>query len=165
MTGPLSNLPRLTGTRSARASSWDPTGGNDDRLTIAPGGTAGLAAVDEPGVVRHIWVTIACDDEHYLRNFVSAPLQMSPQDGKAFNCWFPMPFDSARIEVTNECATDVILYYYVDYELTGTSDPRAGRFHTASTSRTCGRSVPRCSTGTARATTSRAQSGSRSRSR
>ena len=26
----------------------------------------------------------------------SAPLQMSPQDGKAFNCWFPMPFASAR---------------------------------------------------------------------
>jgi hypothetical protein len=161
MTGPLSNLPLLTGTRSARASSWDRTGGNDDRLTIAPGDTAQLAAIDEPGVVRHIWVTIACDDEDYLRkivlrmywdgadspcveapvgdffglghaqhrNFVSAPLQMSPQDGKAFNCWFPMPFDSARLEVGNECATDVIFYYYVDYELTGAPDPRAGRFH------------------------------------
>jgi hypothetical protein len=64
------------------------------------------------------------------RNFVSLPLQMSPQDGKAFNCWFPMPFDSARLEVANECGTDVIFYYYVDYELTGESDPRAGRFHT-----------------------------------
>src|SRR5262245_12971125 len=26
------------------------------------------------------------------RNFVSLPLQMSPQDGRGFNCWFPMPF-------------------------------------------------------------------------
>ena len=29
-------------------------------------------------------------------NFVSLPLQMSPEDGKAFNCWFPMPFGRAR---------------------------------------------------------------------
>jgi hypothetical protein len=51
------------------------------------------------------------------RNFVSAPLQMSPQDGKAFNCWFPMPFASgARLQVTNECNTVLIFYYYVDYE-------------------------------------------------
>ena len=33
----------------------------------------------------------------------SAPLDMSPEDGKSFNCWFPMPFaDGACIEVTNE---------------------------------------------------------------
>jgi hypothetical protein len=25
-------------------------------------------------------------------NYVSAPLQMSPEDGKAFNCWWPMPY-------------------------------------------------------------------------
>ena len=161
MTGPLAGLPRLTGTRSARASSWDRTGGNDDRVHIPPGGQAVLAQVDEPGVVRHIWATIACRDEHYLRklvlrmfwdeaatpcveapigdffgmgharmrNFVSLPLQMSPEDGKSFNCWFPMPFESARIEVESESADQVLLYYYVDYELTGTSDPELGRFH------------------------------------
>ena len=26
-------------------------------------------------------------------NFWSLPLQMSPQDGKGLNCWFPMPFE------------------------------------------------------------------------
>lgn len=32
------------------------------------------------------------------RNFVSLPLQMSPQDGRGFNCWFPMPYQTgARI--------------------------------------------------------------------
>jgi hypothetical protein len=37
------------------------------------------------------------------RNFVSLPLQMSPQDGRGFNCWFPMPFaDGARFEVENQ---------------------------------------------------------------
>ena len=30
------------------------------------------------------------------RNFVSLPLQMSPQDGRGFNCWFPMPFAERR---------------------------------------------------------------------
>ena len=52
------------------------------------------------------------------RNFVSAPLQMSPEDGQAFNCWFPMPFKKhGQITVENECDTDLILYYYVDYEV------------------------------------------------
>src|SRR5262245_45806652 len=37
------------------------------------------------------------------RNFVSLPLQMSPQNGKGFNCWFPMPFiDGARVAMVNE---------------------------------------------------------------
>ena len=37
------------------------------------------------------------------RNFVSLPLQMSPEDGAGFNCWFPMPFaDGARFEVENQ---------------------------------------------------------------
>jgi hypothetical protein len=161
MTGPLSRLPRLTGTRSARASSWDRSGGNDDRLHIAPGETAVLAEIAEPGVVRHIWVTIACRDRDYLRkvvlraywdgerdpsievpvgdffgighartrNFWSLPLQMSPEDGKGFNCWFPMPFASARLEVQSECADEVLFYYYVDYELTGSDDAALGRFH------------------------------------
>lgn len=161
MTGPLSHLPRLTETRSGRASSWDRTGGNDDRLHVAPGETALLADVGEPGVVRHVWVTIACRDRHYLRkivlrawwdgeerpsievpvgdffgvghartcNFWSLPLQMSPEDGKGFNCWFPMPFRTARIEVESECEEEVLLYYYVDYELTGEDEPALGRFH------------------------------------
>jgi hypothetical protein len=130
-------------------------------LHIAPGSAAVLADIGEPGVVRHLWVTIACREPDYLRkivlrmywdgsptpcveapigdffglghartrNFVSLPLQMSPEDGKAFNCWFPMPFDSARVEVHSDCTEEVLLYYYLDYELTGTPDPTAGRFH------------------------------------
>lgn len=50
------------------------------------------------------------------RNFVSQPLQMGPEDGKGFNCWFPMPYEKARIEVANECDSTIKLYYYVDYE-------------------------------------------------
>jgi hypothetical protein len=66
------------------------------------------------------------------RNFVSLPLQMSPQDGKGFNCWFPMPYESsARIEVISELDQPLNLYFYVDYEVypEGTSLADYGRFH------------------------------------
>ncbi|UYP46626.1 hypothetical protein NEF87_002911 [Candidatus Lokiarchaeum ossiferum] len=66
------------------------------------------------------------------QNFVSEPLQMSPQNGKAFNSWWVMPFKNhARIEIENDNPTSLIpdsnfllkkkpgimFYYYVDYEL------------------------------------------------
>lgn len=51
-----------------------------------------------------------------LRNFVSLPLQMSPQDGRGMNCWWPMPFNKARIEILNEGENPINLYFYIDYE-------------------------------------------------
>ncbi|NLG98919.1 MAG: DUF2961 domain-containing protein [Chloroflexi bacterium] len=63
-------------------------------------------------------------------NFVSLPLQMSPSDGKAFNCWFPMPFsERAYMELTNEGDQDMNFYYYVDYELHDSIPEDYGRFH------------------------------------
>jgi hypothetical protein len=64
-------------------------------------------------------------------NFVSAPLQMSPANGRGFNCWFPMPFKQhAKITLENDDPDAVVIdpdhifskiaavnvYYYVDYE-------------------------------------------------
>jgi hypothetical protein len=47
----------------------------------------------------------------------SLPLSMSPRDGKAFNCYFPMPFsERARIEIANDGEHSLVCYYYVDYE-------------------------------------------------
>jgi hypothetical protein len=64
------------------------------------------------------------------RNFVSAPLQMSPEDGRGFNCWWPMPFDRARIEIHNECDQSVNFYFYVDYEEYPTAPAeKEARFH------------------------------------
>lgn len=64
------------------------------------------------------------------RNFVSAPLQMSPEDGKGFNSWWPMPFKkNFKIEVVNDCNTDLILYFYIDYEVHPTVDEDAMYFH------------------------------------
>jgi len=68
---------------------------------------------------------------HGLRkDFVSLPLQMSPQDGRGFNCWWPMPFDAARIEIVNECENPINLYFYIDYEEYPAPLPdRPARFH------------------------------------
>lgn len=64
------------------------------------------------------------------RNFVSAPLQMSPQDGRGFNSWWPMPFrNRLTIRIQSECSSDLVLYYYVDYEQTDEPDPDMLYFH------------------------------------
>lgn len=64
-------------------------------------------------------------------NFASAPLQMSPQDGKAFNCFFHMPFASgARFELTSECVeSEMRFYFYIDYETFESLEDGLGRFH------------------------------------
>jgi len=55
---------------------------------------------------------------------------MGPQDGKGFNCFFPMPFKSnAIIEVENETEKDLICYFYIDYEEYDSFDDEYGRFH------------------------------------
>ncbi|GAA4012456.1 DUF2961 domain-containing protein [Allokutzneria multivorans] len=64
-------------------------------------------------------------------NFVSAPLQMSPEDGKGFNCWFHMPFRRrARLELISEMSSaPVYFYYYVDYEVFDSLEDDLGYFH------------------------------------
>ncbi len=65
-----------------------------------------------------------------VKDFWSLPLSMSPQDGRGFNCFFPMPFVSrARIEVANESDQGMIFYYYVDYEEHDRIDDNLARFH------------------------------------
>lgn len=159
----LRELATLRNAKRKRVSSYDRTGGNDDRIYIKPGETATIAQIDGAGCITHIWMTMACDEKDFLRkvvlrmywdketepsveapigdffgmghaqhkNFTSLPLQMSPQDGKSFNCWFPMPFaDGARLEVTNECSErELILYFYIDYEAYDRLPDDQARFH------------------------------------
>jgi hypothetical protein len=63
-------------------------------------------------------------------NFSSLPLQMSPSDGRAFNCWFPMPFGTrAEFFLHNEADVPMNFYYYIDYELHDAIPADMGRFH------------------------------------
>ncbi len=51
------------------------------------------------------------------KTFSSAAFAMSPEDGRAMNCWWPMPFAKrARITIENLCDNHTNFYLYVDYE-------------------------------------------------
>ncbi|HEX2864974.1 MAG TPA: glycoside hydrolase family 172 protein [Deinococcales bacterium] len=159
---PLRGLPKLRTARTRRFSSYDRTGGNDDRLHLQTGETVVIAETGGAGIVTHFWTTIACESKHHLRkivlraywdgetepsiecpigdffgmghgktaNYASLPLQASPEDGKGFNCFFPMPFENGmRWTVTSECEDTVYFYYYLDLELHERLEPGLGRFH------------------------------------
>ncbi len=149
----LENLIYKRKGKRKRVSSYDRTGGNDDRVYLEPGEAMVIADIKGAGIINHIWMTHQNGDfkeEKYSlrkiqlkiywdgednpsvlaplgdffgmghgisKNFVSAPLQMSPADGKALNSWWQMPFSSeAKIVIVNECEERLILYFYIDYE-------------------------------------------------
>lgn len=66
---PLADLARLKPFEARRTSSSDPDwkNGNADARPIAPGGTLTLAELEGPGVITHIWFTIAHDAPFYSR--------------------------------------------------------------------------------------------------
>ncbi|QPM68144.1 glycoside hydrolase family 172 protein [Atribacter laminatus] len=161
----LRDLPKLRNCIRKRESSWDRTGGNDDRVYIKPGEKKLITDITGIGCITHIWMTAQCEEQYFLRkillrawwdqeespsievplgdffgmghaktkNYVSLPLSMGPQNGKAFNCFFPMPFfKEAKIEIDNGCSqNELILYYFVDYEIYSTQEElgEVGLFH------------------------------------
>ncbi len=118
----LSTLPQAKDYVQHRASSYDRSGGNADARTIAPGETLTLLDETGPGLISHVWITIASDDPNHLKALVlrmfwdgeSAPsveapvgdffglglgdyylyqsLPLSVGSDKALNSFFPMPF-------------------------------------------------------------------------
>lgn len=124
----LDGLPFLRSYTSARVSSTDPTGANDDgnwRNPIGAGEMRTIADLTGPGVISHIWFTIASSDPWHLKNIVlrvywdgeetpsvETPVgdffglglgryfmyesgPLSVGSQKALNSWFPMPFRRA----------------------------------------------------------------------
>ena len=53
-----------------RASSYDRTGGNEDFRTIAPGETLTLLEESGPGVITHVWFTLASEEPYHLKKVV-----------------------------------------------------------------------------------------------
>ena len=56
--------------RSLKQSSYDVTGGNSDRWPIDPGKTQEVYNQKGPGVITHIWFTIAAQSPTYLKELV-----------------------------------------------------------------------------------------------
>src|SRR4029077_15961434 len=118
----LSTLPQAKDYVQKRASSYDRSGGNGDARAIAPGETLTLFDDAGPGLISHVWVTIASDDPYHLKALilrmywdgeaapsVEAPigdffglglgdyhlyesLPLSVGSDKALNSFFAMPF-------------------------------------------------------------------------
>src|SRR5690349_2726084 len=68
--GPLAGIALIVDAKSKRISSYDRSGGNDDFVSIAAGERFVLAEMQGAGIIKHIWVTIACDDPLIRRNLV-----------------------------------------------------------------------------------------------
>jgi hypothetical protein len=121
----LSQLPLLKNYTQERISSYDRTGANDDggrQHQIKPGETRTIGEAAGPGIIAHIWITIATPERYHLKKIVlrmfwdgetlpavEAPIgdffglglgeyflyesgPLSVGSQKALNCYFPMPF-------------------------------------------------------------------------
>ena len=62
MFGPelLTAASKRTNARSARLSSWDHSGHNEDAWVVQPGETAVLADIEGPGTITHLWFVQTC---------------------------------------------------------------------------------------------------------
>jgi len=110
---------------SERISSYDATGANDDgnwKNQIKAGETRTIGAASGPGIIKHVWITIASDEPYHLKKIVlrmywdgeespsvEAPIGdffglglgryflyesefLSVGSQRALNAFFPMPF-------------------------------------------------------------------------
>src|SRR5437588_8426268 len=66
----LNSTPQAKDYVQHRASSYDRSGANADFRTIAPGDTLTLVDKSGPGLISHIWVTIATNDPDHLKEMV-----------------------------------------------------------------------------------------------
>ncbi|MEI7983584.1 MAG: glycoside hydrolase family 172 protein, partial [Bacteroidota bacterium] len=139
-------LPYLKSSKLIQVSSYDSTGGNNDRISIAAGKKATIFEVDGPGMISRMWFTIDSRDPYFLRRIVmriywdhetkpSVEVPFGDFFGTGFTyrpyisqyigmtsggyiCYFPMPFERhARIEISNETLQEVYAFYYqIDYQ-------------------------------------------------
>lgn len=113
------------------------------------------------GMIRHLWCTTKPREPKHLRNLIlrmywenheipsvevplsdffgvahgaSAPMYSKyiyAQEGRGYNCFFPMPFsEAAKITITNESDIDLDYFFYqIDFTLGDVVTKDQGRFH------------------------------------
>jgi len=126
-------------------------------INVEPGATAVLAAMDGPGVIKHIWIADSCKQNRMLiirmywddsdtpsvevplgDFFASAEYQTySPVNSlavcvnprKSLNCYWDMPFyKNCKITIENLDTAKVAVFYQIDY-LIGELPEGHGYFH------------------------------------
>ena len=140
------NLPLLKPCKLIQVSSFDTSGGNNDRIIIPAGKSATILDVGCTGIIVRIWMTVDSRDPYFLRRIlirmywdeeenpsVEVPLgdffgcgfaykpYSTPYLGMTsggYVCFFPMPFEEhARIEIVNETGQEIPAFYYqIDYQ-------------------------------------------------
>jgi len=118
----LPSYTRAQNYKSLKQSSYDRTGGNRDSWNIPAGGEYEVFKADGPGVISHIWFTIAARSSDHLKELVlrgywdgnakpsvEAPIgdffglnlgvyqiyqseYLACSPGKSLNCYFAMPY-------------------------------------------------------------------------
>lgn len=136
-----SSLPYLDHSKLIQVSSYDTTGGNNDRISIPAGKSATILNAEGPGMITRIWFTMDSRDPYFLRrvvmrifwdgedepsvevpigDFFGNGLRYTPfvsqflgMTSGGYVCYFPMPFERlARIEISNESNFDLLAFYY-----------------------------------------------------
>lgn len=128
------------------ASSYDPTGGNNDFVKIASGETITLLDTAGPGNITHIWFTIASSETYHLKKLVlrmfwddegspsmEAPVgdffglglgeymqyesvPLSVAQDKALNCFFSMPFRQHARITITNQGSEAVDSFYFDID-------------------------------------------------
>lgn len=152
----LSSLPEAKEYTQKRASSYDRTGANADARPIAPGGSLTLLDEAGPGLITHIWVTIAAEDADHLKALVlrmywdgeatpsvEAPIgdffglglgdyflyesmPLSVGSNKALNSFFPMPFKKHARISVTNEGAGKVDAFYFNIDYQAYSKPLAG---------------------------------------
>ena len=136
-----SGLARIRDAKYVQVSSYDTTGGNNDRINIHAGKKAVIFDETGPGMITRIWITIDSRDPHFLRrillkiywddetepsvevpvgDFFGSPFEYKHfaaenigMTSGGYYCYFPMPFNKrARIEVDNQTGQEIYAFYF-----------------------------------------------------
>jgi hypothetical protein len=138
-----------------RISSADPTGGNADSRQIAPGSTLTLMDANGPGLLTHIWITVASPEGYHLKKLVlriywdgeatpsvEAPLGdffglglgeyhkweselLSVGSDKALNSFFPMPFQKHARITVSNEGLQTVDAFYFNLDYRALAQPLA----------------------------------------
>lgn len=134
-------LPYLKTSKLIQVSSYDTSGGNDDRIFIGPGKKVEILNVEGPGMIVRLYFNVESRDPYFLRRivirmywdnedkpsvevpfgdffgcgFIYKPYvsQYLGMTSGGYMCYFPMPFErQARIEISNETLQEIQGFYY-----------------------------------------------------
>ena len=151
--GSLSDLTKPHDYAQKRISSYDRSGGNGDARSIAAGDTLTLFDEAGPGVITHVWVTIASREDFHLKKLVlraywdgeSTPSVEAPigdffglgtgeyfmiqsiplqvAPDKALNSFFPMPFQKHGRITVTNEGKDRVDAFYFNIDFQAHSKP------------------------------------------